>query len=128
MAVHLYVGFVERTTDGFSVHFPDLPIGGAGPSVEEAYSSAVDAGALFATALVQEGRPLPPPTLVEDACPEQGADVVATVLVPIQGPGKAVRVNVTLDEGLLAAIDRVATNRSAFLSEAARERLNQIAS
>ena len=38
-------------------------------------------------------------------------------------PGKAVRLNITLDEGLVAAIDRVAENRSGFLAEAAREHL-----
>jgi len=38
-------------------------------------------------------------------------------------PGKAVGFNVTLDEGLVAAIDRVTSNRSGFLAEAAREYL-----
>lgn len=47
----------------------------------------------------------------------------ALLLVRAERPGKAVRLNVTLDEGLVAAIDRVASNRSGFLAEAAREHL-----
>jgi hypothetical protein len=38
-------------------------------------------------------------------------------------PGKAKRVNVTLDEALLEEIDEVADNRSRFLAEAARAEL-----
>lgn len=45
---------------------------------------------------------------------------------PDKGPvvtGKAVRLNITMDEGLVAAIDRVTNNRSNFLAEAARRAL-----
>jgi len=34
--------------------------------------------------------------------------------------GKAVPINITVDEGLLAAIDKVAENRFGFLADAAR--------
>ena len=34
-------------------------------------------------------------------------------------PAKSVRINVMLPEDLIAAIDRIATNRSRFLTEAA---------
>ncbi len=38
-------------------------------------------------------------------------------------PGRARRVNVTLDEALIEEIDSIATNRSRFLAEAARAEL-----
>jgi len=38
-------------------------------------------------------------------------------------PPRTVRVNVTLPEDVIAAIDKVTTNRSRFLVEAAREKL-----
>lgn len=38
-------------------------------------------------------------------------------------PGRSVRLNISLDEGLVAAIDRVAANRSGFLADAARAAL-----
>ena len=52
---------------------------------------------------------------------ERGLDVdaVARVLVRAERPGKAVRVNITLDEGLLSQINRVALNRSGFLADVA---------
>lgn len=45
---------------------------------------------------------------------------MARVLVRGERRGKTVRINITLDEALVAAIDRVAENRSGFLAEAAR--------
>ena len=47
-------------------------------------------------------------------------DVIARLLLPGQRKGKAIRINVTLDEGLVAAIEKVAQNRSGFLADAAR--------
>jgi hypothetical protein len=55
-------------------------------------------------------------------------DVVeaARILVRADPPGRAVRVNITLPEDLLAAVDRYATrtgySRSGLLAQAARER------
>lgn len=53
--------------------------------------------------------------------PEAGE--IARMLVKVELPGKAQRLNITLDEGLVAAIDQVASNRSAFLAAAARAAL-----
>ena len=61
------------------------------------------------------------PAYVEDS---SGA---ALVMVPFDLPGRAVRVNISIDEHLLDAVDRAAEaaglSRSAFLAEAARQRL-----
>jgi hypothetical protein len=54
----------------------------------------------------------------EDWIEWDGAVAVAVPLLP--APGRAVRVNVTMDERLLAQIDAVTGNRSAFLADAAR--------
>ena len=40
--------------------------------------------------------------------------------------GRALRINVTLPEDLIAAIDKSSKNRSRFLAEAARERLARL--
>jgi hypothetical protein len=47
-------------------------------------------------------------------------DEAARILVRGERPGRAVRVQVSIDVGLLARIDRVAKNRSRFLADAAR--------
>jgi hypothetical protein len=41
-------------------------------------------------------------------------------------PGRSLRINVTLPEDLIQAIDRTTKNRSRFLAEAARERLARV--
>jgi hypothetical protein len=48
---------------------------------------------------------------------------VARLLVRGERAGKSVRLNVSLDEGLVAAIDKVAKNRSGFLADAVRAAL-----
>ena len=48
---------------------------------------------------------------------------VAITLVPVVLPGRARRVNVTLDEALLEEIDQISDNRSGFLAEATRAEL-----
>jgi hypothetical protein len=55
--------------------------------------------------------------------PDPEVDEAARILVRGERPGKAVRVQITMDEGLVAAIDRVAGNRSGFLADAARAAL-----
>jgi hypothetical protein len=49
--------------------------------------------------------------------------MIAVTLVAVTLPGKAKRINVTLDEALLEEIDKVADNRSRFLADAARAEL-----
>jgi metal-responsive CopG/Arc/MetJ family transcriptional regulator len=48
-------------------------------------------------------------------------------LVPVEMPGRSVRTNITLDEGLLARLDAAATaegmSRSGFIAQAVRDRL-----
>jgi len=56
-----------------------------------------------------------------------GGSTVARVLVPAEVPGRSVRANVTVDEGLLARLDAAAAaegmSRSGYIAQAVRERL-----
>jgi hypothetical protein len=58
---------------------------------------------------------------------EEISDATAIALVPVDLPSKSQRVNVTLDEALLARIDksaaRLGESRSGFLAAAARARI-----
>ena len=58
------------------------------------------------------------------------SDAIITLL-DVDLPGKTVRVNITLDEGMLGRIDRAAAaigeSRSGFLVSAARSRLAGLA-
>ena len=52
---------------------------------------------------------------------------VAHVMIPLEMPGRVVRVNLTMNEALLARVDAAASargmSRSGYVAEAVRERL-----
>ena len=75
--------------------------------------------------LVRQGEESPESS--SEVAVDDDLDVASYFLAHLELPGRTVRLNVTMDEGLVARIDRVARNRSAFLAEAARERLRQLA-
>ena len=124
MASVVYPAIVERSRDGFGVFFPDLPgCVSAGRTVQEAVVNAEEAltGHLLVSA--EYGDVISDPTPLDALEDDPEVDEAARILVRAERPGKAVRLNITLDEGLVAAIDRVANNRSGFLAEAARHEL-----
>ena len=121
-----YPAFILKDEDSFTVSFPDLP--GCltfGTSIEDAFDHAREALEGHLAAMLDENMPLPEPTPLETAEPDdEDADaVVAKVLIPVLLPGKTVRTNISIDESLLLSIDLVAQNRSAFFTEAARNEL-----
>jgi len=121
MATVLYPAIVERAGDGYSVYFPDLPgCTSAGQTIDEAVLGAEEAltGHLLVSA--RHNEEVGHPTSLNDIARDPEVDEVARILVRAEAPGKAVRLNITLDEGLVAAIDKVAKNRSGFLADAAR--------
>lgn len=126
MAIATYPAIVERAGEGFSVYFPDLPgLTSAGETVEEAYLAAEEALAGHLMVSVQYGDDIPDPSDLVDIEHDPEVHEVARILVRAERPGKSVRVQITLDEGLVSAIDHVAKNRSGFLAEAAREKLDR---
>ena len=83
--------------------------------------------------MTEAREPIPDPSSPDAPLPEWLADApgrtVATVLVPVELPGRAVRVNITLNEGLLARLDKAAgaegETRSGYIAQAVRERLGR---
>lgn len=124
MATVFYPAIVERAGAGYSVFFPDLPgCTSAGATVQEAARNAEEAldGHLIVSA--EHGDAIADPSELDAIERDPEVDEVARILVRAEKPGRSVRINVTLDEGLLAAIDRIAKNRSGFLADAARSAL-----
>ncbi len=124
MAIAIYPAIVERAGNSFSVFFPDLPgCTSAGPTIQQAVLNAEDAltGHLLVSA--QYGDDISDPTPLDQLKSDSEIVEAARILVRAERPGKSVRLNITLDEGLVAAIDRIAKNRSGFLAEAARHEL-----
>ncbi len=124
MAIAVYPAIVERAGHAFSVFFPDLPgLTSAGETVEQAMLNAEEALAGHLLVGAQHGDEAPQPTSITDIPADPEIDEVARILVRAEAPGRAIRINITIDEGLVAAIDKVASNRSRFLAEAARQAL-----
>ncbi len=117
--------------DGFDVVFPDLPgCIGTGPSIEAAAVSAAEALSLHVEGMFAEGEAIPAPSApgaLPDWLRDEPVKVVTYIMFPVETPGRAVRVNVTLDELLLHRLDQAAAaegqSRSGYLAEAVRDRL-----
>ncbi len=119
-----YPAIIERAGDGFSVFFPDLPgCTSAGATLQEAALGAEEALTSHLLVSIEHGDEIADPSEMDAIEHDPEVEEVARLLVRGERPGRAVRVNVMLDDGLLAAIDRVAKNRSRFLSDAARAAL-----
>jgi predicted RNase H-like HicB family nuclease len=120
-----YAAVIDRDPDSdFGVVFPDFPgCVSAGSTLDEAMLGAHEALAGHVALMVADGDELPAPTPLETVAGQRDGTTVAITLVPVTLPGKAQRVNITMDEGLLEEIDAIADNRSRFLSEAARAEL-----
>ncbi|EKV28383.1 hypothetical protein C882_0957 [Caenispirillum salinarum AK4] len=122
-----YPAVIETDDEGgFSAYFPDLPgCAAAGETVEACYADAGPALALHLRGMIADGEPLPPATTLHAVTPDPDVRVAAVLLVSADVSGKRTRINVTMDSAVLAAIDAVTTNRSAFLADAAMEALKR---
>ena len=121
-----YIALLHKNgRKGYGVSFPDFPgCVSSGKTIEDALREAAEALALHVEGMREDGDKIPKPRTVEaiHEARQEWVDmkdaIVATVsLLPPQG--KALRVQITMDERLLARIDAVTKNRSAFLSQAA---------
>lgn len=122
MTTATYTAIVERTSTGFSVFFPDVPgCVSAGRSEQEVFANAEQALSGHLAEMVRAGESLP--SRSDEIPPDPEVVEYCRILVRVELPGKSVRLNITMDEGLVAAIDRVTNNRSSFLAEAARKAL-----
>lgn len=110
---------IEAGDISYGVWFVDLPgCVSAGDTIADAIEGAHEALALHVAGMIEDGELIPAPSKPE---PKDGS--VAVAMVGVTLPGKKKRVNVMIDEGLLAAIDAVSDNRSRFLERAARKEL-----
>lgn len=122
-----YPAVVDRSTSGFGVSFPDFAgVTANGRTISEACARAELALAFHIDAMTKDKDSIPEPSNLDNIEPVEGADDVAFVMVRAEVAPKVARVLVSIDENLLRGIDAVAANRSAFLAEAARARLEGI--
>lgn len=121
-----HIALLRKCPDtDFSVDFPDFPgCITAGGSMEEARARAQEALDFHIDGMIEDGQPIPAPSTLDTVMADpRNRDAVAFLVTVPDRPAKAIRVNVTLPEALLREIDRVTTNRSRFLADAARRAL-----
>ncbi len=126
---------VHEEKGRFGISFPDFPgVASGGRSLEEAIRRGKETLAFHVAGMIEDGDPVPQPRTIQDLrrdrdFAEEAADIkhVCVIEVPIDLPSKSTRVNISIEENLLAAVDSAAQaagqSRSAFLAEAARKRL-----
>jgi len=127
-----YIAIVHKDKDSaFGCYFPDVPgCFSAADDMDDLVPNAVEALSLFA-----QDETLPEPRSVEvirrvRQVADDLADGAFLVAVPlIQNEARVVRANITMESGMLKAIDRAARERkltrSAFLAQAARHEIER---
>ena len=129
-----YVAIVDGKPGAFGVVVPDLPgCTSGGATVDDALRNAVEAVTLWVEDARADGEKIPQPRSAETL--REHAEVAAALAhggilayVPLMlDAGRPVKANLSLDAGLLEAIDKAAERhgltRSAFLASAAREKI-----
>ncbi len=129
-----YSVFIHKDPDSsFGVIFPEMPgCFSAGNTMDEALLNAIEALAMHVEGLEADGDEIPQPVSVDAilrdprfAEDREGAIIASVPL--IRDLGSTTRINVSLDLGLLDAVDgeakRRKQTRSAFIASAVRKEL-----
>jgi len=118
----------------YGVTVPDLPgCFSAGDTIEDALAQAHEAIELHIEGILEDGEQVPAMTAPEQLQKKRDYKGGVWHLVkidPSKLAGKAKRINVTIPERLLTQIDNAAEmarlNRSAFLAQAAMEKISGV--
>jgi predicted RNase H-like HicB family nuclease len=122
-----YIALLRKDRrSNYGVTFPDFPgCVAAAKTLVEARKMAAEALGLHIEGMIKDREPIPDSsaldTITEDP---ESHNAVAFLVEVATRPVKAIRVTVMLPEDLVAAIDRTTKNRSRFLAEAVRAKLN----
>ena len=128
MTTRTYLGSAEPLPSNWSISFPAFPgTVTTGRDFAELMTNARDALASVVGAREEDGEPIPDSFDVSpDSSTYNPADYhdPRIVLVSVEVGGRSVRINVTMDEGLVARLDSLANrehaSRSALLARGAR--------
>lgn len=123
-----YIALLRKEpTSDFGVDFPDFPgCVTAGGTLEQARRMAAKALELHVGGVRQDRDPIPEPSSLDRVMNDPAnRDAVAFLVEAGTQPPKSVRINVMLPQDVVAAIDRVTTNWSRFLAEAAKTKLHE---
>lgn len=127
-----YIGILDGADGAWGVRVPDLPgCHGGGETAEAAIADAISAAREWAEHRRAKAGTMPVARALSQILRDGALDVAAgetAVMIPLLlDSGRPVRANLSLDAGLLEAIDVAARarglTRSAFIASAAREKI-----
>jgi len=129
METRYYLGVAEPGPNNWAISFPNFPVGvfTVGDTFADLMAHASDALASAIEAMEEDGDPIPEsysgnPELTGYDPADYHDPHVVVVSVPVNA--RSVRINVTIEDGLLARLDHLAershANRSALLARGAR--------
>ena len=128
-----YIGVIHKDAKSdYGISFPDFPgCVSADATLDGVRETGEAALALHVRGMIEDGDPIPEPSSLETVMAQADFRDGVAVLVPLRELGKSVRINVTMSEETLRAIDSYAEahglTRSGFLQVAARKAIDEAA-
>jgi predicted RNase H-like HicB family nuclease len=128
-----YVAVLARNSEGeIFATVPDLPgVNSAAATRAEALAFAIEFANDYVHDLIGEGHEVPAARDMDDIPIEEEDEEIGRALIPVELPGKSVKVSISIDEALLVRIDRAAERtgltRSGFIAAAAEDRIRSSA-
>ena len=127
------VALIHGEPGSYGISFPDVPgCISAGTTLDETLANGAEALTFHLEGMAEDGDKPPVPRSLDaiKADPDFAFELSephVVALVPYDPPTRSIRINVTMDEHLVHAIDRAAKgeggSRSGFLAIAARQKL-----
>lgn len=127
-----YVAILEANSEGeVFATIPDLPgVNAAAATEQEALILAIEFANDYVRDLVEDGHPVPTSHELTAVERDPEAQELGRALIPVEVPGKSVKISISIDEALLKRADRSAERegltRSAFIAEALGARLRMM--
>ena len=129
-----YVVVVDGKSGAFGMWVPDMPgCTSMGETLADLLANAQEALQLWVEDAIDSGEKVPKPRTMEqvrkdpDVARDLAAGAALAIVPLVVETGRPVKANLSLDAGLLAAIDEAAAarglTRSAFLASAARDKI-----
>lgn len=126
-----YIALIHKDEGSdYGVSFPDFPgCVSAGATLEEARAGAAEALTLHVEGMVEDGEAVPTPTGLDEVMRDPDNRDGVAILVELAVAPKVVRVNITMQDEVLRAVDRYAEahglTRSGFLASAAKRAIHE---
>ena len=129
--MHYFIAVVHQDgNSAYGVHFPDVPgCFSAADDISDLLTNASEALSLHLEGeFLPEARTLDAIRADEGVAKDLGEGVLLLAVPLIRLSGRTTKANITMDAGLLAAVDRCATERgltrSSFLADLARREIS----